>query len=169
MLFWKRDFSRWLIIDSVFWTHFFRQSHWTILIKDKAVVVWCYYNSICFVRLTLRIQVKSKQNDLLIVQSFIKPDIFFFWLSKLPSVPSTVISFMHIQSFVTFFLFPNFFVNIIQTQTCYFRRRFESSTRYCKNFQCYCFLSFVCCCFLTAALSLKIVIEQELSCVIVKW
>ena len=134
-----------------------------LLFHDDVIII-------LFVLLGKLYVVKWNQNNMIYkLFSLYKTWYIIFWLSKLPSVPWTVINSMHIQSFVTFFLYPNFFVNIIQTQTCYFRRSFESSTRYCKNFQCYCSFSFVCCCFLTAALSLKIVIEQELSCMIVKW
>ena len=112
-----------------------------LLFHDDVIII-------LFVLLGKLYVVKWNQNNTIYkLFSLLQNLIFFFWLWKLPSVPWTVISSMHIQSFVTFFLFPNFFVNIIQTQTCSFRRRFESSNRYCKNFQCYCFFSFVCCFF----------------------
>lgn len=113
-----------------------------LLFHDDVIII-------LFVLLGKLYAVKWNQNNMIYkLFSLLQNLIYFFLAFKTSQCAMNCYEF-HAHSILRniFFLFPNFFVNIIQTQTCYFRRWFESSTRYCKNFQCYCFFSFVCCFF----------------------
>ena len=108
-----------------------------LLFHDDVIII-------LFVLLGKLYAVKWNQNNMVYKLFSLLQNLIYFFLASQCAMNCYQ---FHAHSILrdNFFLFPNFVV-YIQTQTCYFRRSFESSTRYCKNFQCHCF--FLVCLFL---------------------